>query len=435
MTASMPFRPAAWVQDPKAILDEPHTARADLPRLDLARYASIVPRIRKLAGVVTGQFETAGPLGKPAIHGRIDLAGGSLETTDARIAALTGVNAGLDLAADRVTLRDLRAVMSGGTLRGAGSLALERGKPAGMDLRITGDHLPVLRDDSMIIRANADLRLTGTFDQASLTGTVGVVDSLFYRDIELLPIGTPFTTPSAAALPKLDPPAGPAAALREPFRDWNLDVRVHTVNPFLIRGNFATGQVTGSLRLGGTLGNPAPDGTIKVAGMKASLPFSTLNVRSGSMVFTPATGFDPILEIRGSADPRPYRVNAFVYGRASDPQLVLTSSPPLPENEIMTLLATGTVTSGLENPQAASSRAMQLLVEELRRGRFAIGKQLRPVLGLLDRVDFSLAETDPYSSESFSTATLSITDRWFLSAGMGADGDTRVLGIWRLTFH
>jgi hypothetical protein len=115
--------------------------------------------------------------------------------------------------------------------------------------------------------------------------------------------------------------------------------------------------------------------------------------------------------------------------------LVLTSNPPLPDHEIMTLLASGTTTSGLENPQAASARALQLFVEELRRGRFRVGKSLRPVLTMLDRVDFSLAEADPYTSESFSTATLSITDRWFLSAGVGATGDTRVLAIWRLTFH
>jgi len=151
--------------------------------------------------------------------------------------------------------------------------------------------------------------------------------------------------------------------------------------------------------------------------------------------FTPDAGFDPVLEIRGTSEPRPYRVNGYVYGRASNPQLLLTSSPPLPENEIMTLLATGTTTSGLEDPQAASSRAMQLLIEELRRGRFAVGRQLRPLLGLLDNVDFSIAEADPYSNESFSTATLAITDRWFLSAGMGEDGDSRFLAIWRLSFH
>jgi hypothetical protein len=115
--------------------------------------------------------------------------------------------------------------------------------------------------------------------------------------------------------------------------------------------------------------------------------------------------------------------------------LVLTSNPPLPANEIMTLLATGTTTSGLENPQAASSRAIQLFAEELRRGRVPFGRQLRPLLGVLDRVDFSLAEKDPYSTESFSTATLNLTDSWLLSAGMGADGDSRVMGVWRLTFR
>ena len=142
-----------------------------------------------------------------------------------------------------------------------------------------------------------------------------------------------------------------------------------------------------------------------------------------------------MLEIRGTAEPRPYQVAAFIHGKASDPQLVLTSSPPLPENEIMTLLATGTTTSGLEDPQQASSRAMQLFAEELRRGRFKVGKRLRPLLGLLDRVDFSVAEADPYSSASYSTATLQLTDRWYLSAGMGDEGDSRVLGIWRLRFY
>jgi hypothetical protein len=236
-------------------------------------------------------------------------------------------------------------------------------------------------------------------------------------------------------LPKIDAPKARPSSIPEPFRDWALDVQVGTREPLLIRGNFATGEVTGKVRIGGTFGAPAPDGALEIKNFRAALPFSTLSVSSGTATFTPASGFDPMLEIRGTAEPRPYRVTVYAYGRASDPQLVLTSNPPLPENEIMTLLATGTTTTGLEDPQAASSRALQLLVEEMRRGRFRIGRQLRPLLGLLDRVDFSLAEADPYSSDAFSTATLSVTDRWFLSAGMSATGDSRVLAIWRLSFR
>jgi hypothetical protein len=440
MTASMPFRPAEWAEDPALIAGEKLDARVDLPRIDISRFSSLVPSVRKASGVLTGDIVVAGEIGKPAIKGKIELTGGGFELKGDRHPPVTGTSATVELDFDRVTLKNLKATIAGGTLQGGGSVAIEHGragvlKPGALDFRVTGNHLPLLRNDSIIVRANADLRLTGNWERAALSGTVGVVDSLFYRDIELLPIGTPFTTPSVAALPKVDAPVKAPDSIPEPFRNWTLNVLARTDEPFLIRGNFATGRVDGNVRVGGTIGNPAPKGELKISDFRAALPFSTLTVRSGFLRFDPATGFDPVLEIRGTAEPRPYQVSVFVYGRASDPQMLLTSSPPLPENEIMTLLATGTTTSGLENPQAASSRALQLLVEELRRGRFAVGKQLRPVLKVLDRVDFTLAEEDPYSSESFSTATISITDRWFLSAGMGAEGDSRVLAIWRLTFH
>jgi len=46
-----------------------------------------------------------------------------------------------------------------------------------------------------------------------------------------------------------------------------------------------------------------------------------------------------------------------------------------------------------------------------------------------------VAEQDSFSSESYSTATLRLTDRWYLSAGMSGEGDSRVMGIWRLRFY
>ncbi len=435
MTASLPFRPAAWAESPALLPTEPLTAHLDLPRLDLARLATWLPACRKTTGTLTGKIEVAGMLGKPLATGRLDLTGGGIELRDDRHPALTDITASIDLSQDRITLKALHATVAGGTLRGTGALKIQAGMPAAMDFRLTGNHLPVLRNDSLILRANTELRLAGPWQHATLTGTVGLVDGLFYRDIELLPIGSPFTTPSAAALPKIDAPPNLAATLPAPISHWDLNVLVRTQAPFLIRGNFATGRIDGQVRVGGTFGQPSPAGEVRLSEFRAALPFSTLHVRAGTARFTPGSGFDPLLEIRGTAEPRPYQVNLYVYGRASNPQLVLTSNPPLPDNEIMTLLATGTTTTGLENPQAASTRALQLLAEELRRGRFAVGKRLRPLLKLLDQVDFSLAETDPYSSESFSTATLALSDRWLISAGMDAQGDSRVLAIWRITFH
>ena len=435
MKASMGFRPSEWAKDPALFKDEAISARVDLPRLDLARFTTLIPAASQVSGIVVGNVVVAGKISKPEIKGSLDLAGGGVRMKDPRVPVIEGIAANVDLALDRIVLKSLKSNVAGGSLTGEGSLAITDGKLGNLDFRLRGDHLPVMRNELLILRTNADLRLQGPWEKAALTGTVGTVDSIFFRDIELLPIGKPFTGPAAAALPKIDAPKRQADSIPEPFRDWGLNVTVRTQEPFLIRGNLANGNVTGSVRIGGTFGSPAPDGVVKIQDFRASLPFSTLEVRSGTATFTPASGFDPMLEIRGTAEPRPYQVTVYAYGRASDPQLVLTSNPPLPENEIMTLLATGTTTSGLENPQAASSRALQLLVEEIRRGRFRYGKQLRPLLAMLDRVDFSLAEADPYTSESYSTATLSITDHWFLSAGVGATGDSRGLLIWRLSFR
>ncbi len=433
--ASMPFRPADWAAAPGSIKDEALDARIDLPRLDLSRFSSLVPAAEQVTGIVTGNVAVTGLLGKPVMQGTLDLANAGLRFKSNRFPGIEGVTAKVDFALDRVVLRNLRGTSAGGSFQAEGSVAIAGGKPGNLDMRVRGDHLLVLRNDLIILRANADLRLLGTWENATLSGNVGAVDSIFYRDIELLPIGSPFTTPAAARVPKIDVVRAPTAAVPEPFKRWGLNVQVRSQDPVLIRGNFATGEITGSIAIGGTLGTPSPNGTVRIRDFRAALPFSTLSVPHGTATFTPATGFDPLLELRGTAEPRPYRVTIYAYGRASDPQLILTSTPPLPENEIMTLLATGTTTQGLVNPQAASSRALQLLAEEIRRGRFRFGRQLRPLLALLDNVDFNLDEADPYSTNSYSTATVSLTDRWLLSAGVGSTGDTRALVIWRLSFR
>ncbi len=433
--ASLPFHPSQWAGDPNLFLNEPISARVDMPRLDLSRFASLIPDTVKVTGVLTGNAIVAGTLGKPDIKGSLDLTGGAVKFKDERFPEIGSLEMAVEAVPDRITLKSFRAAIAGGSVAGDGSLAITGGKLGELTLNARGDHLPVVRNELLILRANANLSARGPWDRATVSGTLGLVDGVFYRDIELLPIGRPFTGPSAAELPRIDTPQARAESFPEPFRNWGLNVALRTERPFLIRGNLATGQITGSAKIGGTFGSPAPSGRFLIEDVRASLPFSTLYVRSGTATFTPASGFDPILDLRGTAEPRPYVVTIYVYGRASDPQMLLTSTPPMPENEIMTLLATGTTTSGLEDPQAASSRALQLFIEELRRGRFRFGKQLRPLLKMLDRVDFSLAESDPYSTESFSTATVSLTDRWYLSAGVGANGDSRGMLVWRLSFR
>lgn len=437
LNAEIPFRPREWAENPESLRSEPIKGRLDLPQLDVSRFSGILPGVKELGGVATGNIEFGGTIGKPVVDGNVKLTGGRLKLEGEGLPNLAGIDLDVEANMDTATIRGVVGDLEGGSLRINGTVDLQSPDGTGLgelNATVIGNALPIVRNDYLLLRADARLQVQGTLDMARVTGTVGVVDSVFYKDIELLPVGAPFLGPSAASLPEVNTQTDFTEAVPAAFEDWPLNVVVTTVNPVLIRGNLGRGAIDAAIRVEGTLGDPRPNGQARIRDAVVSLPFSTLEVREGYLNFTPETGFDPTLDVRATSEPRPYRVQIYAYGPVSNPKLVLTSQPPLPEEEIMTLLATGTTTEGLEDPQVASSRALQLLIEELRRGRFLFGDRLRPVLGLLDNVEFTLADSDPYDSDSYTSATVKLSERWYIAAGLGETGDQRVLVVWRCRF-
>jgi hypothetical protein len=289
----------------------------------------------------------------------------------------------------------------------------------------------------MIVRLNTDISIRGPWESATVGGKIGIIDSLFYKDIEILPIGVPFNQPSEPSLPSVDTPAPtePTAAVPAPFRDWALDLKIATESPFLIRGNLATGQVFVKLDIGGTVAKPRPDGEATIWKTEAKLPFSSLNIQKGTVKFRPDNPFDPVLNIRGESTIRPYEVKVYIYGPVSNPKILPTSNPPLPETEIMTLVATGTTTSGFEDPEAATARAAQLLIEEIRNGRVKYVRGLGPLLKIIEKVDFQVGEKDPYSSTKYNSATINLDDNWLVRAGISDEGNTRTTLIYLFRFR
>ncbi len=437
LNAEIPFRPREWAENPELLKSEEIKGRLDLPRLDVSRFSGILPGVKELGGVATGSIDFGGTIGDPVLDGNVKLSGGKLELAGKGLPNLAGIDLEVEADLDKATIRGAVGDLEGGSLQIDGTVDLRNPEGTGLgeiDATVIGNALPIVRNDYLLLRADARLQVQGTLDLARVTGTVGIVDSVFYKDIELLPVGAPFLGPSAAALPQVDVQRDFTEAVPEAFEDWPLNVVVTTVNPVLIRGILGEGAIDGAIRVEGTLGDPRPNGQARVRDAVVDLPFSRLEVREGYLNFTPETGLDPSLDVRATSEIRPYTVQIYAYGPVSDPNLVLTSQPPLPEEEIMTLLATGTTTDGLEDPQAASSRALQLLIEELRRGRFLFGDRLRPVLSLLDNVEFTLADADPYDSDSYTSATVKLSERWYVAAGIGERGDQRVLAVWRCRF-
>lgn len=436
LTAGTPLRPGTWLNDPDFPGNLPLRGRAEIPAIDLSRLPAIATDKGSLGGNFSAAIDLTGTPSEPRFSGSAMLQQFEFIPADERIASIRNGRAELQLDGDIIRLTKLECDSSGGTLRGAGSVDISEFKNPRIDLRIEGKALPAWRDDSSIIRKDASLRLTGTLEQATISGRVELVQSMFFRDFEIIPIGIPFTTPSPPKLPTLDPTASRVigSQVPAPFDSWKLDLDLRTRDPFLIRGNLAQGSITGDVRIRGTLGQPRPSGTLDIRDFEAELPLSRLKVISGRVVFRPDAPWEPQLKIRGASVLRPYEVNIFVSGTTANPLVTLSSNPPLPENEILTLLATGSTSSQLEKSGAAFTKFIQLMLEEARRGRLRYGKQLQPLLEILKDVDLRVGEVDPYTGRDFSSVTVPFTERWLASYSVDDEGRNRAVIIFVTRF-
>ena len=433
LSGKMPFKPGEWAENPGAVLEEPLEARAEIPKLELGTFEKMVPKARTLAGNLEGFFSAGGKVGAPELSGELRLSGGAFALEDSPVPPVSNAAALVRLQGKDVLVETLSLEIAGGTVSGSGKTGLQDATKPTLDFSLKGTSLPLKRDESMIVRADANLDIRGDLQQAAISGTVEIVDSLYYRDFEILPVRVPFTAPSRPKLPTIDPDEK-AADMPEPYRNWTLDVRVRTRDPILIRGNLANGSAIGDVRFGGTLGDIQPQGNAIIHDATARLPFSTLRVDNGAVLFTPAGGLNPELNIRGTSTIGRYEVNVFFYGPVDAPKTALTSDPPLPESEIMTLLATGTTSEGLEGGQAATLKAAQLLVEEWRKGRLPFAEQVAEVMEVINRVDVRIGEDDPLTGQRLNSATIELHDRWFISGSVDKQSNTRVLGAFVIRF-
>jgi autotransporter translocation and assembly factor TamB len=199
-----------------------------------------------------------------------------------------------------------------------------------LDLQFKAQSVLLARNDTLTARADADVKITGPFAAATVTGNVAMTDSHILKNIDLIPIGLP-------GRPAPQPPSERPEFFSlpsPPLRDWKFDVAIKTKDPVLIRGNLATGGATGDLKLTGTGVHPQLQGVVQMQNVEATLPFSRLEISRGFLTFTPDDSMNPRIDLQGTSVIRDYTVRVYVYGTLLSPDAIFTSEPPLAQEKL-----------------------------------------------------------------------------------------------------
>src|SRR5436190_1571725 len=420
ITGSIPLDIPKIARARKLPDDTPITAKAHVPRTSVNFVRQFVPELEQLDGELGMDVDVNGTIGHPILSGAGDMTINVARFTNATIPAVRGFGARLTFRDNALTLDRFGGDIAGGPFTMSGRMTFPKLIEPTLDLQFRSQSVLVARNDTLTVHADADIRITGPLAAATVAGNVALTNSRFLKNIDLIPIGLP-------GRPAPQPPSERPEFFSlpaPPFRDWKFDVAIKTKDPVLIRGSLATGEATTDLKLTGTGFHPGLQGSVGMEDVEATLPFSRLDVSRGSLTFTPEDSMNPRVDLQGTSVIRDYTVRVYVYGTLLSPEAIFTSEPPLAQEEIISLIATGATRQELSTGNVLAGRAAMLLVQQLYR---KIVKKGEPTESntVFNRLDLDLGTVDPRTGQQHATVRFKIDDHLVLTGDVGVHGDFR----------
>ncbi|MEM6711440.1 MAG: translocation/assembly module TamB domain-containing protein [Pseudomonadota bacterium] len=342
----------------------------------------------QLRGTANLDARVTGTMDAPSVAGSVSVRNGGLvdPLSNVRLSAIT-VDA--RLTASEAIIDNASAQLASGGQGGAGSLSaagqigLRNGFPA--NLRIGLNQARYSDGDLVVATANGDLALTGPLAGGGrLSGALQIVQaniqipSRFASTPGLIDVE--HINPSDRVQTSFERALGPGRNDRSGAPALALDVAVSAPNKIYVRGRGVDAELGGQVRLGGTTRSIQPVGAFNLQRGRIDVLGQRIALDDGSI--TLIGDLDPFIDISASTDGDDIAVVIGVRGRASDPQLTLSSSPELPQDEVLARLIFGRSLNELSPLQVAR---LALAADELadNSGSSIIGS-LRDSVGLSD---------------------------------------------------
>jgi hypothetical protein len=430
LTANLPFNAAKILRERKLDEATPLSAKVRLPRSSVNFLRQFVPAIQELDGDAALDVDLGGTIGQPIFSGTGDMTVNLARFSDPTLPALTNFKGRLNFARDALTFERFGGELAGGPFSVTGRITFPKLTAANLDLQLKADSALVARNDTLTARADANIKVVGPISSATVTGNVALTNSQFLKNIDLIPIGLP-------GRPAPQPPSSrPDFSFpQRPIRDWKFDVAIKTKDAVLIRGNLANGGAVSDLKLSGTGLHPGLQGLVRLNDVEATLPFSRLEIASGFLYFDPSDSMNPKIDLHGTSLLRDYTIHVYVYGTLLAPEALFSSEPPLPQEEVISLLATGATREELTaSNNVLAGRAASLLVQQLYRKIFKKGQ---PTKGesVFNRLDVDIGMVDPRTGQQKATARFKINQQFVLVGDLGVGGDFRGMVRYLIRFR
>ncbi len=309
--------------------DEPLDLRV-LGALNLKLVGGFVPQVNS-QGVVQVDAVIEGTFGRPRIRGQAKLEDASLDYGDIPI-GLNSLSGDLIFSSDHVSFTNLRGRAGGGDIQLGGTVNFPSGaRNTHYDIAIHAKEVRVRWPAGMSWLLDANARMVGDTQGATLGGTI-TLDRL------LLTNG-----PDAAALLMMAPHQPTVESeVTSPFlRNLQLDFTVNSGAGARLEWTGAHIETDANLRIRGTWSRPSVLGHVHLLSGEVNFRGNKYRLSRGDMNFANPLQLDPVMDVEATTTIQQYDITVDLTGRASALRLSYRSDPPLPETDVISLLALG----------------------------------------------------------------------------------------------
>jgi len=282
---------------------------------------------RRARGQVTLDSAIGGTIAAPRVTGTARLANGDVQDValGVHISAITAL---IEAQGDTIRIAQFTGTAGPGTVGASGTVGLGTGLP--VNLTVTANNARPIATD--IFTALIDVNL---FARGEATGQLTAGGTLHVRRADIqVPDKLP---PSVAVLPVRiagQPPPPPPA----PPPDVVLDLTLDAPEQIFIRGRGLDAELGGKVHLGGTAAKPLPSGGFQLRHGIFSIAGQTLTFTEGTIDFAGGGIENPSLLLVATSSTSTTVAKLTVSGSARDPKITLSSSPELPQDEVLAQL-------------------------------------------------------------------------------------------------
>jgi translocation and assembly module TamB len=282
---------------------------------------------------------------------------------------ITDINLDGSFTGSSLRIATLTGKANGGTLKGAGFVRLDADAEQQIDLGLELSNARLANSDFIEMTMSGPLALKGRLKDATLTGDLRV-DSARIQLVQVETSEVPqlkVRRPGEIRVP--DSEAGLSAS------NLKLDVRIRADDRVRVEGMGLDSVWRADVRVRGTASNPVLLGTATLARGEFTFAGSDFEITTGRVGFN-GKPLDSSIDIQ--AQTRAQDVTAFVRisGTAARPDIAFSSTPALPEDEILARLLFGTSVADLSVTEAVQ---LATAIAGLQSGVDTMGKIRRSV--------------------------------------------------------